>query len=89
MRKSLKELLTEYGAVGIAVYLASTCIVCLAVWFIIMLGWRPQGAMGTVGVAATVYGVAKLTQPFRIEGSVAITPFIARLYERMTGKVRV
>jgi len=87
VRKSLKEFVVEYGAIGLIVYLSSTVIVCLIAWFALSMGWKPESTVGSAGMWAAVYIIAKLTQPFRIAGSIAITPLIARVYERVTGRV--
>jgi hypothetical protein len=39
-----------------------------------------------VGTFAAAYIATKLTQPLRIGATLVITPFIARLYERMRGR---
>ena len=86
MRKSVKEFVVEYGAIGLTVYLTSTALVYVGFWLALRFGWRPSGAVGNAGYWITAYAAAKVTQPFRIIGSAAITPFIARIYERLTGR---
>ena len=86
MRKSVKEFVVEYGAIGLTVYLTSTALVYVGFWLALQFGWRPSGTVGNAGYWITAYAAAKVTQPFRIIGSAAITPFIARIYERVTGR---
>lgn len=86
MRKSVKEFVVEYGAIGLTVYLTSTALVYVGFWLALQFGWRPSGAVGNAGYWITAYAAAKVTQPFRIIGSAAITPFVARIYERLTGR---
>ncbi|MGH7637614.1 MAG: hypothetical protein ACREOK_08170 [Gemmatimonadaceae bacterium] len=86
MRKSVKEFVVEYGAIGLTVYLTTTALVYVGFWLALQFGWRPSGAVGNAGYWITAYAAAKVTQPFRIIGSAAITPFIARIYERITGR---
>ena len=83
MRKTLKEVLTEYGAFALALYLVIFATVLGATYFAIRSGWAPKSAAGKTGTFAAAYIVTKLTQPFRIAATVALTPLVARLYERM------
>lgn len=86
MRKSVKDFVVEYGAIGLTVYLTSTALVYLGFWIALQFGWRPSSTVGNAGYWITAYAAAKVTQPFRIIGSAAITPIIARIYERVTGR---
>jgi hypothetical protein len=58
------------------------------IWLAIRLGWRPSTAAGSVGTFAAAYILTKITQPIRIVATLALTPIIAKLYERVTGKTR-
>ena len=86
VRKSVKDFVVEYGAIGLTVYLTSTALVYVGFWLALQFGWRPASAAGNAGYWITAYAAAKVTQPFRIIGSAAITPIIARIYERVTGR---
>jgi hypothetical protein len=85
VRKTLKEVLTEYGAVALVLYLVIFAIVLGASYFAIRAGWTPESVVGKTGTFAAAYIVTKLTQPIRIAATVAMTPIVARLYERMRG----
>ena len=86
MRKTLKQLLTEYGAVAAVLYFAIFFLVLFGVWFALQAGWTPASATGKVGRLAAAYIITKLTQPIRIAATVVLTPLAARLYERITGR---
>ena len=86
VRKTVKQFVVEYGAIGLTVYLVSTALVYVGFWLALQFGWRPSSVAGNAGYWITAYAAAKVTQPFRIIGSAAITPIVARIYERMTGK---
>lgn len=86
VRKSVKDFVVEYGAIGLTVYLTSTALVYVGFWLALQFGWRPSSMAGNAGYWITAYAAAKVTQPFRIIGSAAITPIIARIYERVTGR---
>lgn len=86
MRKSLKDFVVEYGVIGLVVYLTTTFFVYLGFWIALQYGWRPSGMVGNAGYWLTAYIAAKATQPFRIAGSIAVTPIVARIYERVTGR---
>ena len=83
MRKTLKQIATEYGAVAVVVYLAIFAAVLLTSWMAINLGWNPQSAGGSVGSFTAAYIVTKLTQPLRIAATLALTPLVAKAYERL------
>ena len=85
MRKSIKELLAEYGAVALVVYLTIFALTLAAfVVGIRFFEWTPRGAAGNVGVLAAAYIATKVTQPLRIAATVVLTPFVAKGYERLT-----
>ena len=86
MRDKLNKLIVEYGVVALVVYLTSTALVYIGFWIALQFGWRPSGAAGNIAFWATAYVAAKVTQPFRIAGTLLVTPFVARLYERVTGR---
>lgn len=88
MRKPLKDLLTEYGAVAAVVYLLIFALTLAGFAVAIRFGWRPEGIGGGIGVLAAAYVATKVAQPVRIVATVALTPIVARLYERMTGRAR-
>ena len=83
MRKTIGKLLTEYGAVAVVVYFTIFFAVLFGFWGAIRLGWQPEGAVGSVGTIAAAYIATKLTQPLRIAATVVLTPFVARVYERV------
>jgi hypothetical protein len=86
MRKTLKEVLTEYGTTALVLYLTIFAIVLGASYLAIRAGWAPDSAAGKTGTFAAAYIVTKLTQPFRMAGTAMLTPAVARLYDRMRAK---
>ncbi|HEV7587241.1 MAG TPA: hypothetical protein VGO40_03845 [Longimicrobium sp.] len=88
MRRTLKQIAAEYGAVAVVVYLAIFAAVLLGSWAAIRLGWKPGSAGGGLGSFAAAYIATKLTQPLRIAATLALTPLAAKAYERMRPSVR-
>lgn len=86
MRKTIKNILAEYGAIALVIYLIIFSLVLVGFWAAIRFGWRTTSTAGTVGTWTAAYIATKLTQPLRIAATLALTPFIARLYERVTGR---
>ena len=86
MKKTVQALLAEYGSVAVVVYFVIFFAVLGGFWLAIRLGWQPSSAAGSVGTFAAAYVATQLTQPLRIGATLLITPFIARLYERMRGR---
>src|SRR3954470_4355814 len=86
VKKTIQNLLAEYGTVAVIVYFVIFFAVLGGFWLAIRLGWQPTSAAGSVGTFAAAYIATKLTQPLRIAATVVITPFIAKLYERVRGR---
>ena len=86
MRKTAKQLLSEYGPVAVAVYFTIFFAVLAGFWAAVRFGWRPESAAGSVGAFGAAYIATKLTQPLRIVATVALTPLVARVYERVRGR---
>jgi hypothetical protein len=84
MRINFKQLLEEYGRVAIAVYLVLFAATLLGSWMAIRMGWRTTGTAGNVGTFAAAYVATKLTQPIRLVATVALTPLVAKVHERVT-----
>lgn len=86
MKKTVQNLLAEYGTVAVVVYFTIFFATLAGFWLAIRLGWRPSSAAGSVGTWAAAYIATKLTQPIRIAATLLITPFVAKLYERIRGR---
>lgn len=89
MRKTLKQIATEYGGVAVVVYLSIFTVVLLGAWAAIHLGWKPQSAGGSVGSFTAAYIATKLTQPLRIAATLALTPVVAKVYERIRPSAKI
>jgi hypothetical protein len=82
MRKTLKNILAEYGAIAVVVYLALFTIVFVGSYFAIRLGWTPGSTVGQAGAWTAAYIVTKIAQPLRIGATVVITTFIGRMWDK-------
>lgn len=82
MKKTLKEILTEYGAIAVVVYLTLFAIVLITSYLAIRSGWKTTSTAGSAGTWAAAYIVTKITQPLRIAATVILSAFIGRLWER-------
>ena len=81
MRKTLKNILAEYGMIAVVVYLTLFTIVFVGSYFAIRLGWTPGSAAGQAGAWTAAYLVTKGAQPLRIAATVLITTFVGKLWE--------
>jgi len=86
VRKKLKEILAEYGPIAMVVYLTIFTLVLFGFWGAIHLGWQPESLTANVGGFTAAYLATKLTQPARIASTLAITPIVAKVYGRLSGK---
>ena len=82
MRKTIKSLFVEYGTIAVAVYFVLFFSVWIGIWAAIRAGWQPASPIAGVGTWTAAYIATKLTQPLRFAATVAVTPFLARFYER-------
>lgn len=76
----------EYGIIALVVHYVIFAVVIVGFWLAIRAGWQPSSTAGSAGAWGAAYIAAKITQPLRIIVTLAITPFIARLYESVTGR---
>lgn len=83
MRKTLNQVLAQYGVVGVVVYLALFTLVLGGSWAAINLGWRPESLTGNVGSFTAAYLATKVTLPLRWAATIALTPMLAKAYERV------
>lgn len=81
MKKTLKEILTEYGAIAVVVYLVLFTVVLIGSYFAIRFGWKTTSSAGTAGAWTAAYIVTKITQPLRIGATVVLSAFIGRVWE--------
>ena len=86
MQKTVKKILTEYGAFAVVIYLTLFAIVITGFMLAFTFGWRPESITGRVGVFTAAYLATRLTQPIRIVVTAAITPVCVRFYERARAK---
>jgi hypothetical protein len=89
VRKTLKQIAAEYGAVAVVVYLTIFTLVLLGSWAAIEFGWKPKSVGGSVGSFTAAYIATKLTQPLRIAATLALTPLVAKAYERIRPSAKV
>lgn len=82
MKKTLKEILAEYGAIAVVVYLVLFAVVLVGSYFAIRFGWTTDSTAGRAGIWTAAYIVTKITQPLRIAATVVLSAFIGRLWER-------
>jgi hypothetical protein len=83
VRRTLKQILAEYGTTALVVYLTLFTLVLGGFWAAIEFGWRPSGVGGNLGAFTAAYLATKVTQPLRIGATLVLTPLVARLYERL------
>ena len=87
--KTLKRLLVEYGIVALLVYITIFLLVWLSFWAAIRLGWEPTTVVENAGIWFVAYLATKVTLPLRMIATLALTPLIAELYERITRRPAV
>lgn len=85
MRKTLKNVLAEYGVIAVVVYLTLFTVVFVGSYFAIRLGWTPGSVAGQAGAWTAAYLVTKVAQPLRIAATVLITTFVGKMWENRKG----
>jgi hypothetical protein len=89
VRKSLTDVMTEYGTIGLLVYVALFFLVLSGAWAAIRMGWQPESVATNMGTFAAAYVATKIAQPVRIASTVVLTPIVARVYRRVMPRPRV
>lgn len=82
MRKTLRNILAEYGAIAVVLYLVIFFGVFIGAYLAIRLGWAPESVAGNAGAWTAAYIVTKITQPLRIAGTVVLTTFLGRIWDK-------
>ena len=82
MMAKLKQLLADYGAVAVVIYLALYLAIFIGAYLAIRAGWTPETVVGNAGAWTAAYLVTKITQPVRIAATVALAPLLAKLLRR-------
>ena len=82
VRLRWKDLLEEYGRVAIWTYIAMSITVFTTFVVMIRFGYTVESATASAGTFGAAYIGLKLTQPFRMLATVAITPPIAVFVRR-------
>jgi hypothetical protein len=85
LSERMKTLLAEYGGIAIGLYFAIFGLVFAGFAVAIAAGFDVEGAGETTGLIGAAWLATKLTQPFRIIGTLALTPLVARLWWKLRG----
>jgi hypothetical protein len=88
VRRTVGRILTEYGAVGVTVYLTIFFVVLFAAWGAIAFGWKPESVSGNVGAFTAAYLTTKVTYPLRIATTIAVTPLASRCYHDVSRRFK-
>ena len=88
MRKTLKQIVVNYGVVAVVVYLTIFALVLTGFWGAIRFGWTPAGTVANVGAWTAAYLATKVTQPLRIAATVVVTPIVAKAYDWVVHRMR-
>ena len=88
VKKTVQQLLAEYGKVAVFVYFTIFFAVLAGFWLAIRLGFQPSSTAGTAGSLAAAYIATKVTQPVRIAATLVATPVVAKIWEKVRGRKR-
>ncbi|MBN2801299.1 MAG: DUF1279 domain-containing protein [Deltaproteobacteria bacterium] len=85
LRERYDRLVAEYGKVAIVTYFSLYAAVIGGAWVAIEAGWETGTTAEGAGKFAVIYGILKLSQPFRILATIGLTPLVARGVRRVRG----
>lgn len=80
-KERLKKLLNEYGSLALTIYFAIFAVVLVGFALAIQLGVQVESAAGKAGIWGTAWVATKVTQPFRILATLALTPLVAHVFK--------
>ena len=87
MRKTIKQIIAQYGAVAAVVYMTIFFAVLGGLWAAFHFGWQPVSVAANAGTFTAAYLATKITQPLRIAATVALTPLVSRGYDRVVQRI--
>jgi hypothetical protein len=79
LKERFQAFLAEYGMMALWVYFGIFVLVLVGFAVAITFGFEVESAAGTAGTWAAAYIATKLTQPFRILATFALTPLAVRV----------
>jgi hypothetical protein len=87
-KERLKALISEYGRTALGTYFGLFFLVLLGFAAAFSWGFRGSDWLGdtsasSAGVLGAAYVATKATQPLRIFATIALTPLVARLVNRL------
>lgn len=95
LKTQWKEVALQYGAIAIVTMLALKLTTLLALIVAIESGMDPQalaerfgvgGAVGDAGKWGVAIVINEVFKPFRIPVAIALTPFVAKAWYRVSGR---
>lgn len=81
--EKLKALLAEYGNIALGTYIVIWLATLAGFAIAISMGVDVESASGGVGLLGASWVATKLTQPFRIAGTLAATPLVAAALRKL------
>jgi hypothetical protein len=81
-----KELMAEYGAIALVLYLSIFAAVLVGFAAAIRTGVDVDSAAGETGLWASAWLATKAVQPIRIGATLVLTPVIGSIWFRVTGR---
>ena len=86
MRQRAQRLFAEYGVTALVLHYVIFGVVFAGAWLALRAGWRPSTTIAKAGLVTMAYAVVKVTMPVRLVVTAALVPFVARGWERLTGR---
>ena len=86
LTERLKAMLNEYGPILVAVYLVIYVVTVVGFAIALTQGTEVEGTAGAAGLWAGAWVAAKLTQPIRVLVTLAVTPVVGALRDRIRGR---
>ncbi|HET6583284.1 MAG TPA: DUF1279 domain-containing protein [Nannocystaceae bacterium] len=84
-----RERLQEYGAIGVATYLAISVLTFAGFVVAISTGFEVEGVVGESSIWFAAWVGLKLTQPIRVAVVLVVTPVVAAVWNRLRGRAVV
>lgn len=85
-RERARRFVADYGATGVAVYLAIHAATFFGAWAAIRAGWRPRGVGANASAVVMAYLFTSLTKLPRFALTAAVTPLVVRGWARLRGR---
>jgi hypothetical protein len=89
LKERLKLLFAEYGKLAIAVYVVLYALTVAVLLILVQAGFEIEGATEGATAFGAIWFATRLSTPFRIAATLALTPIVSALIKRFRSRGKI